>query len=230
MKIEEKQWDSDFFGIKIGRADVTTIDDLLKLSAMQSKLKENFDLLYVFGPHNIEWNQVGAKLVDEKIVYTKQIEKKQEDINVHIYKDKDVCNDLYRLALVSGEYSRYRLDFNLPKGSYEKLYRRWIEQSVNGILADRIFVYEEKGNYVGMITLKCQDKVADIGLVAVDWCMQGRGVGTKILQTLETYIAENTDANQLNVATQWNNTNARAWYEKNGFKVSSITKIWHLWL
>ena len=53
MGIRVLQWDSDFFGLRIGRTDLQTKADALELRAMHEELKRQFDLLYVFDPNAI---------------------------------------------------------------------------------------------------------------------------------------------------------------------------------
>ncbi|HOU68325.1 MAG TPA: GNAT family N-acetyltransferase [Paludibacteraceae bacterium] len=230
MKVSYKQWDSDFFQLRIGITYVVNSEDLSWLEAHEKELREQYDLIYVFCPNTLEWKYIGATLVDEKTIYTKAVMPQVSYPQVRLYESKFLDEDLYRLALVSGEYSRYKTDSQWPSGSYDRLYRRWIEQSVNGNLANAVFVYLQEHSYKGMVTLEWKNSVADIGLVAVDKDAQRQGIGTKMIQTLENYLAENTDVKILKVATQWTNTKARALYEKQGFAVESITKIYHWWL
>jgi len=230
MIVNYKQWDSDFFQLRIGRVDILDLENLLWLKAHEKELREQYDLIYVFSPDTLDWQQKGAALVDEKTIYVKTVTHQLSYPEVKLFDSNIPNEDLYRLALISGEYSRYKTDQHWPIGSYERLYRRWIEQSVNGNLADAVFVYLQEHSYKGMVTLEWKNSVADIGLVAVDKDAQRQGIGTKMIQTLENYLAENTDVKILKVATQWTNTKARALYEKQGFAVESITKIYHWWL
>lgn len=230
MNIRCLDWDSAFFGLRIGRADVSSAAELELLATQEMLLKQQCDLLYVFCPQTVRWQQHNAALVDEKTIYTKRIVSQTICTQVDVYMGNVPDNDLYRLALVSGEYSRYRLDKWFPEGSYERLYRRWIEQAVNGNMADKVFVYRENNHIYGMLTLQWDDHQADIGLVAVDTDVQGRGIGSLLMQNTENWLAHNTSVQTLKVATQWTNTKARRWYEKNGFVVECVTNIYHWWL
>lgn len=229
MNIRRLDWDSRFFGLRIGRVDVSSAKELESLSAQGSSLKQQFDLLYVFCPQSIRWQAEKATPADEKTIYAKRVVPQVVEMQTDIYTEDVPNEDLYRLALVSGEYSRYRLDNRFPKGSYERLYRRWIEQSVNGNMADRVFVYRENNHIHGMLTLQWDDHKADIGLVAVDTDMQGRGIGSLLIRNAENWLAHHTSVQTLSVATQWANTKARRWYEKNGFAVAGVTNIYHWW-
>ena len=129
MEIRTLQWDSDFFRLRIGRADILSAEDALFLAAQHEELKQQFDLLYIFDSNNIGFTANGALLVDEKILYSKPCEPRKQYNDISFFKQATPSDDLYRLALVSGGYSRFKLDERLPQGSYERLYTRWIENA-----------------------------------------------------------------------------------------------------
>ena len=231
MEIRTLQWDSDFFGLRIGRADILSTEDALFLAARREELKLQFELLYVFDPNNIGFNANGARLVDEKILYSKPCEPRKQYAEVSLYQGASPSDDLYRLALVSGGYSRFKLDNRLPKGSYERLYTRWIENACPKEGTNKqILTYLDTNSIAkGMITIDYQGELGHIGLVAVDTDCQHQGIGGKIMSTLDGYLF-NLGVKTLEVPTQKANTDACRWYEKNGFKIQSVLPIYHWWL
>lgn len=230
MEIRSLQWDSDFFGIRIGRVDLHTIEDVSALVTQQQELRRLYDLLYVFAMPGITLNAQGAKLVDEKVVYSKYCAKREIFSDVMLYEQSFPDESLYKLALISGEHSRFKLDKRLPSGSYERLYRRWIENACPQEGDNKqIFVYIPDGTAQGMITIDHKGSHAHIGLVAVDPEFQYKGFGTKIMSSLETVLCHK-GVLTIDVATQKSNVKACRWYEKNGFEIMSITPIYHWWL
>ena len=231
MEIRTLQWDSDFFRLRIGRADILSTEDALFLAAQHEELKQQFELLYVFDPNNIGFNANGARLVDEKILYSKPCEPRKQYNDISFFKQATPSDDLYRLALVSGGYSRFKLDERLPQGSYERLYTRWIENACPKEGTNKqILTYLDTNSIAkGMITIDYQGELGHIGLVAVDTDAQHQGIGGKIMSTLDGYLFEH-GIKTLEVPTQKANTDACRWYEKNGFTVQSRTQIYHWWL
>lgn len=230
MEIRTLEWDSAFFGLRIGRADIQTKDDAEDLALMHCDLKYKYDLLYVFSKDGLSFDATGAELVDEKILYSKYCENRAECKEVMLYQQPVPNESLYKLALVSGGYSRFKLDARLPKGSYEGLYRKWIEKACPQEGTNKqIFAYCPDGIARGMITVDYKDDKAQIGLVAVDTDAQHQGIGTKIMSTLECYLYRK-GVMTIDVATQAANRDACQWYEKNGFKAQSKTPIYHWWL
>ncbi|MBQ7192344.1 MAG: GNAT family N-acetyltransferase [Paludibacteraceae bacterium] len=231
MEIRTLQWDSDFFGLRIGRVDIQTKADALSLSAQHNELRQQFDLLYVFDTNNVGFEAEGALLVDEKILYSKPCEPRKQYSEIAFYQGATPSADLYRLALVSGGYSRFKLDERLPKGSYERLYNRWIENACpkEGTNKQILTFLDTQGTTKGMITIDYTANVGHIGLVAVDSDAQHQGIGGKIMSTLDGYLFD-LGVKTLEVPTQKNNIDACRWYEKNGFAIQSVLPIYHWWL
>ena len=230
MEIRKLDWDSEFFGLQIGRVDLQTLDDAVDLALMHYDLKYQYDLLYVFSKDGLSFDAIGADLVDEKVLYSKMCEKREKCKDVMLYGLQKPTEPMYNLALVSGEFSRFRLDKRLPEGSYEHLYRKWIENACPREGSNkRILAYVEDDIPRGMITVDYNGDHAQIGLVAVDSKCQHQGIGTKIMSSLERGLFEE-GVMTIDVATQKANKDACRWYEKNGFKVKSITPIYHWWL
>ena len=231
MDIRALQWDSDFFGLRIGRADLQTKADALVLCAMHEELKRQYDLLYIFDANAVEFEADGAQLVDEKILYSKPCEPRKQYAEVSFFQGATPSDDLYRLALVSGGYSRFKLDERLPESSYERLYTRWIENACpkEGTNRQILTFFGDENVAKGMITIDYQGELGHIGLVAVDLDCQHQGIGGKIMSTLDGYLF-GLGVRTLEVPTQKANKDACRWYEKNGFKVKSVTPIYHWWL
>ena len=231
MEIRSLQWDSDFFGLRIGRFDLQTAEDATVLKKQQQNLKQQFDLLYIFDAYAVGFSANAAWLVDEKILYSKPCEPRKQYEAVSFYQGASPSADLYRLALVSGGYSRFKLDERLPKGSYERLYNRWIENACpkEGTNKQILLFKDEQNVARGMITIDYQGELGHIGLVAVDSNAQHQGIGSKIMSTLDGYLFE-CGIKTLEVPTQKANTDACRWYERNGFVAQSRIPIYHWWL
>lgn len=231
MKVERLDWDSNFFGLRIGRAIVSSEEEGAALASQRKNLKEDYDLLYLFTSHGMRFPDDKAKLVDEKVVYSlSKVVPSEANPSVELWDaNKGVTDELLHLALVSGKYSRFKLDDSLPSGSYERLYSRWIEQSVNHAIATEVFCYMVNIIPKGLVTLDRKNGVGTIGLVAIHEEFQGRGIGSALIRHVIRY-AQAGQCIKLSVATQHDNIPACRLYEKNGFETESVTDVWHWWL
>ena len=231
MDVKRLKWDSDFFGLRIGRVEVYTQEDVMELKLKKYTLQKEFDVLYIFDHDCIGLDSMGGQLVDEKVLYRKECEHRPTYSEVLKYENEKPTPALYHLAYISGQHSRFKIDTRFIRGSYERLYKRWIENSCPRPKSNQqIFVYRIMGIEKGMITIDYHTTVsAQIGLVAVDTDVQHIGIGTKIMSTLEEYFYQQ-GGTTLEVYTQKANKKACLWYEKNGFKVASVVNIYHWWL
>lgn len=229
--VRKLQWDSDFFKLSIGRVDVLNLEEWKECFQDVQTLKANYDLIYVFSKFDCEINDKLLPLADIKTIYRKEISHiTNVSSSIDSYDAKEPNENLYELALISGVYSRFRLDKRFPSKSYERMYGCWIEQSTNGKMADKVFVHRSNGVIDGMITLKIDDEEGHIGLVAVGEDCRGKGIGSLLVQAVEEYLYTNTSIRLLKVVTQWENIPARHLYEKNGFLIDDKTNIYHWWL
>lgn len=230
MEIVPLHWDSDFFGLRIAKAIVASEEDIVALSRQEGGLRNHFDLMYIFSEPSLEMPFEGARLVDKKAVFSLNAPKHFEsDPAIRSWESPEASNALISLALVSGKYSRFKLDETLPAGSYERLYTRWIEQSVNKAMATDVFCYMTDDAPRGLVTLDFHDGQGVIGLVAVDEDYQHRGIGKALIKHAISYVHD-IRGERLSVATQMDNEPACRLYSGCGFSLESVTKIWHWWL
>lgn len=230
MKIVPLHWDSNFFGLRIAKADVVSQEDVVALSRQEGDLQDRFDLIYIFSEPSLEMPFDRARLVDRKAVFSLNAPKRFEsDPAIRSWESPETSDALISLALVSGKYSRFKLDESFPFGSYDRLYTRWIEQSVNKVMATDVFCYMMDDGPRGLVTLDFNNGQGVIGLVAVDEGYQHRGIGKALIKHVISYAHEHL-GERLSVATQMDNEPACRLYTGCGFSMESVTKIWHWWL
>ena len=230
MKIVPRHWDSNFFGLRIAKADVVSQEDVVALSRQEGDLQDRFDLIYIFSEPSLEMPFDRARLVDRKAVFSLNAPKRFEsDPAIRSWESPETSDALISLALVSGKYSRFKLDESFPFGSYDRLYTCWIEQSVNKVMATDVFCYMMDDGPRGLVTLDFNNGQGVIGLVAVDEGYQHRGIGKALIKHVISYAHEH-QGERLSVATQMDNEPACRLYTGCGFSMESVTKIWHWWL
>lgn len=242
FKIDYLKWDSDFLNLNVGKIYLSShqLDQIQSLNEIA--LEYNYHLLYVFTDESnlikiTENNNGNISLVDRKIVYYLNLHSRVEFLDPRIMKlnkEGDLIqqkNDLYKLAYLSAEYSRFKLDEKLPDITFRRLYSEWVNKSVEGTMADEIFINTEENEILGFITLKicAQENRADIGLLAVAPEQRGKKIGMALIEKCISSCIEK-GINQLNVPTQLDNIPACNLYNKIGFKKESITNIYHLWI
>lgn len=225
--IERLKWDSNFFGYEIGKINYQSFDN----NSIKEILEKSTDykLVYVFVNEKI--NHPKFKLVDEKVTLSINVfNSKIQDSNITSFdKLTHDFDELKKLAIISGIYSRFKIDQNFSNNEFERLYTEWINQTVTSENTLDILVYLFEDKIVGFVTLlKVNEKKADIGLLAVNESFRGKGIGSKLLIQAINLCFEN-GYDELNVVTQQQNLPALNLYQSNKFIISEKKNIYHIW-
>lgn len=226
--IKRLEWDSEFFGYNVGVIDLT---ESSKFNFKEFKKESfGFTLTYIFSPSKL--NYKGLKLADEKVTFLKENIKpvQNNEKNLGFFNIKRDCyKSLEALALESGVYSRFKLDKNFRNNEYDRLYKKWINNTVFENKTLNIVTFKEDEHILGFTTLIKKSKtLCDISLVAVDKNSRGKMIGTKLIQESEKQAFINGFKN-IQVVTQKNNKPAVNLYLKCGFKLESTKYIYHYW-
>lgn len=230
------EWDTEFFGYGIAKliADEISVESIKK--NIEAGKNNRAKLVYIFTKptdniSNDTANSVSAKLVDQKVTYHIHIpaETAATDSHIENFNGSVPSAKLIDLAIQSGLYSRYKVDENFRNNEFEKLYIKWIENSVNKQIADHTLIYKEDGNELGFVTLKLKEGFGEIGLIAVDETSRGKSIGKKLVIAVMNILREK-NIMELEVATQKNNKDACNFYEKVGFKENRTENIYHIWI
>jgi dTDP-4-amino-4,6-dideoxy-D-galactose acyltransferase len=220
--IQKLDWDTNFFGYNVGvfkhkRNDVFDFE-LFKKEAAQ------FTLTYLFSENEIVIN--GLKLVEIKLEFQKTIIPSEISLptNIKLYDNsKNDIHALKKLVLLSGHYSRFKLDANFEYNEFERMYSTWITKSTGNIL---VKTYNDE--LVGFVLYTLDNESARIDLISVFERYQGKGFASELIHQVE-YLASQRGIERINVATQEVNKNASNLYIKNKFKLFSKTYIYHNW-
>lgn len=232
MKLERLDWDSTFFNYNVGRIIVNE-NQSINLSEFLLDSKK-YKLVYIFSKLSLH-NEL-FKLVDEKVVLHQELSSNSCDLPSDFFTiksfDKLIHNrqELEKLALESGIYSRFNIDKNFKSGEYNKLYLKWIALSIEEKLAFDIIIATDKNEtIVGFVTLnKKSENLVDIGLVAVSDGFRGKGIGKSLMNYALNKSFE-LGYKEIQVVTQITNINAMKLYESVGFNIKEKTFVYHYW-
>lgn len=226
MIIEYLNWDSNFFNLKVGEIN------LQKWATIENH--QSFDLIYVKQEidEHVEIEGFEKTFEETKVTFSKNLSVANHPTQPFETIDFDTSslqNELlYELAYVSGAHSRFLLDSNFNKESFKKLYRIWVDNSLNKKFADKLFYTLQENTVTGFVTLKKEGITAKIGLIAVHPNFQGKGIGRKLISDCESYCIKN-GVEQLLIPTQQENLNACNFYLKLGYSVQEKIYIKHYW-
>ena len=220
------QWDSDFFERRAYKLEVA--NEPSKSALLQAIDEAEGNLYYIFSKKDYPvFDEIGAKLVDTKLVYAINLENTLPPNTEGIvsYTNEDTT-DLLSLAILSGTYSRFKTD-KVISGKFEAMYNLWLTRSLNRQIADEVFIYKTGRKTTGFVTVKQSGgNTGVIGLIAVDEAEQGKSIGKQLVNKVKAWCRDN-GIKKLTVATQKENRPACRFYERCGFTVDTEDFIYH---
>ena len=228
MQIKKLDWDSVFFGYPVGRLDLDS-NNLLNLKEFVDQ-SAGFKLIYILSKTALKDLPKSCQLVDKKATFKRKTSKTEIPGDVANLKSYvgSITNELIGLTLQSGVYSRFRTDKNFKNNEYERLYTKWITESVNKNYAFNVLVYEADKTLLGFVTLGEKNGIADIGLVAVSEQARGKRIGT-LLVKYAIHESYTLGYQEIQVVTQMENVAAIKLYKNTGFTLYDLRFVYHYW-
>ncbi len=226
------EWDSDFFGRRIGRIlpPRLTADEMAR--ALDWAAAEGVEGLYLLAdPSHRETIRLaeghGFRFMDLRMLFERAALDPPSTIDERIrpWEARDLPA-LRAIARVSYRDSRFYFDEHIPDALCDALYETWIEKSCHGY-AEQVLVADQDGA-VGYITCHLRDGVGEIGLVGVAEAAQGRGLGRAlVLAGLDWFARQGVE--RVTVVTQGRNLPAQRLYQRCGFATCSVEIWYHRW-
>lgn len=233
------EWDTTFFGFGVARIVQTEMDDEELSKTLKTLRDNNYRMVYwQISAGQYESAKIaqihGGFLADEKVTYVKSLVgmpdiRQATAYTSFRYTAKEPEAAMIKLALQSGEYSRFRNDPKFPRELYDKLFVCWITRSVSKEIAWEVLVVKEGSDLLGVITLGVKGGRADIGLLAVANYARGKGIGRALMTDAGKCFAERGCA-LAHVVTQRSNLVACRLYESCGYQIENVENVFHFWL
>lgn len=226
--INKLEWESDFFNMNIAEIDLLKVKSNYLINQEHS-----YDLIILKNNNYCTKINGYTKSFEElKITYYKKLKLEKSIINDIRVLDTDTTpinpKKLYNLAYLSGRESRFKLDKNFNLNHFKKLYKTWINNSIDKSFGFKVFYIVNKDTPIAFVTLNKKEKEGQIGLIAVNEDYQGQGLGKLLINHVETFCVIN-GINTLTIPTQHTNTSAMTFYKKLGYNINEELKIEHYW-
>ncbi len=235
MKIERLNWDTEFFGYQIGKVEMLDFRIEHYEEWMKCVNKSEMKLIYIYPMDQIsKYTLMTYKipLVTTHIIFEKNsISYFKNFNNIESYYDTvEDYEEIEKLAILSGQYSRFRVDSKFTNHEFFRLYKEWIKNSISKEIASDVIVYKKDENIKGFVSYKINSS-SDlvVGLIAVDPSEQGKGIGRILMHSVEN-IAFQKSVKNIFVSTQLENKQAMALYFSCGYIIKKYQEIYHLWV
>lgn len=237
-------WDSEFFGVRIGRLAMNRLDAVRWIS-VEAWCRDNaVECLYFLAdPSEDETARTAEKnqfrMVDIRLtleyclsatvpVTADSTVEKFDSLLISRSCSPDELDALADIARTSHRDSRFYHDGNFSRARCDDLFETWLRKSMSG-LAKVVFIASIRSCPIGYITCNCLDgKTAQIGLFGIAAAFRGAGIGRQLLGSAAAW-ARGEGLEVLTVVTQGRNIDAQRFYQYNGF-ITADLKIWyHRW-
>jgi dTDP-4-amino-4,6-dideoxy-D-galactose acyltransferase len=232
------EWDSDFFGLRIGRVTENQLQPEIIEQINQWAEVQRIDCLYFLAEigdlntiRQAESNEF--RLVDIRVTLEKIIDQsipipQPDSIGSIRLVGPDDLNALKAIARVSYHDTRFHTDTNFPVSRADALYEIWIEKSCKGF-ADAVFVMDIDNQPVGYISCHLLGEgKGNIGLVGVSQDSRGKSIGRLLIDSALNWLV-GKNVTQVSVVTQGRNIKAQRLYQRRGFLTRSLQFWYHRW-
>lgn len=234
------EWDSRFFGVKIGELDthhrhVTTGDlERALVDAREQALRCFYVEVAAFDPEVMGWcAEHGSRLADYRVVLSKPLRTVDQEptgsvrcMARRLAADYDT---LRSIALEISVQSRFAHDPGFGARQATRLYDEWIRKSFHEGWCDELLVAVDGSRPLGFLTIRRKDGVPYIDLVGVARESSGRGIGGALVREAERQCLAKGERH-MKVVTQGHNVPAMRLYEGQGFRVERTAALFHHWV
>jgi len=222
-------WDSDFFNLQIGKL---VGDKELHDLELKDFFEKEIDLIYYYTQEPLSKDfsseYYEPLLVDLKIPVKKLVGPKKVNPKISFFLEKTANQELIQLAQLAGIHTRFKVDPKISEAKFNELFKIWIEKSVDGQMASKVFVYVEAEKIVGFATALLDGETGYAPLLAVNRDYEGLGISFAIMNAVESYMYEN-GCKTLVSSTQGVNNKALRIYERWGCEFDRQIYVYHLW-
>jgi ribosomal protein S18 acetylase RimI-like enzyme len=235
--IEPLSWDTEFFGLPVGRvregvntqtlasaveqADAAQLDCLYLLAAA-----EDAELIDLAQRHGFRVRDVRLEL--ERSVFRERPVSPRVEATAGVRRASP--SDLLRLEPIARERlrgTRFFADPGFPLARCSELYGAWLRRGLQGA-PERVTLMLEDASGFLVCRLDPDAGSGAIELVAVSEEASGRGVGARLLSAVEALLSE-ASLERATVVTQACNIAAQRLYQRHGYRTCGAHTWLHRW-
>jgi dTDP-4-amino-4,6-dideoxy-D-galactose acyltransferase len=230
------EWDTAFFGVRIGRVRGHRLTNDQAAAALDWASREAIACLYLLADaDHHETIRAAARhafaLTDMRFELAAPIatdDLEPVPATIRRAQQSDGAR-LTALARTSHRNTRFYADPHFNRARCDDLYALWLERSLSGELADVVFTSDVDGMAVGYAAVRqTSPETGQIGLIAVDSAQRGGGHGAALMAAAKQWCADR-GIRRLRVVTQGGNAAAIRFYERAGFTAEAVRLWYHHW-
>lgn len=236
MVITHLIWDSEFFGLKIGKLEIFDETEFDIVNFRKLAEDQNFDLIYLFKFGNMFSSSLltSSDICLMDIMVTMSMKFDTAKYKNHNFELKNKLNnqellECYEIAEQTSKVSRFYNEPLIGKAKTISLYKKWVDNSINSKYCDGVLLEKKDNTVVGFYLIKSDSKnnVGCCSLIGVNQNLKSKGYGSKLWSQSFGYLSH------LNIDTcvvpfSLSNTSSFNFHLKIGFNhVQEIKYIYH---
>jgi ribosomal protein S18 acetylase RimI-like enzyme len=231
-------WDTDFFGIRIGRVQATRLTPDSLAAILRWNEANRIRCLYFSadgscGETLALAHGAGFQFVDMRVDLSLRIEAAATSAGSSANTRTATPDDLPLLEAIARKAhtdTRFFKDHRFPVTRAEALYAAWIRRDLGQHHVLVATTEERPETPLGYISclVNAADKRGRIGLIAVSDSHQGRGLGRALVRAGLAWF-RSAGCTQVDVATQAANIAAQRLYQSAGFRSHECSAWFHHW-
>jgi dTDP-4-amino-4,6-dideoxy-D-galactose acyltransferase len=190
MNIEILGWDSDFFGVPVGRLTLSDDEGLDTVEFRRKASAEGLALVYVMKlqrmlPARLA-AEAGLELMDIQLTMSQPFDRERHAGQPYELRTSLSTQELEQCYVIAEQTAKVSRFYEEPWVGPEKtkaLYRRWVDNSLNGTHSNGIFVIKYEGRVVGIHLIKTDhdSMVGHCSVIGVEAACKRSNVGRRLL-------------------------------------------------
>jgi len=238
--IDYLNWDSNFFGLTVGKVDLSVITNSKILNKFRKSInKIDYDLVYIYtGINQLPFpnlDKVILEFVDTQLYLKMDMLSEIKLLEYELITEDNIpenvkINDLYKISDEVAPFSRFYHDPKISKNKVVELYRNFIRNSLNGSFGEGLILdYNNKGEVIGLFSL---DTIGGVGkeiLIGVKESYRGKGSGERLFYKGLNYWKDK-GVQEIKTIVSARNIKSLNFHLKLGFSIYKISNIYHLWI
>ncbi len=235
--IEKLEWDSAFFGIKIGKLIIYEEKEFNPFLFHEEIKACKFELVYIFKFQKMLSYEIMSKsklqLIDIQTTMSMKFDKNiHKKLSYRLRNDLSLKerNDSYKIAEDTAVVSRFYNESKIGHQKTKELYRKWIDNALDKSYSDGMFLEKESDMVSGVHLIKTDDikKIGMFTLTGVNSNYKRMGIGRKLWLQSFGYWSNESEIEIVKSPFSFQNSESLNFHLKMGFnKVEEIKYIYH---
>ena len=232
-------WDSTFFGFKIGYIDLTEKFHFSIEEIINDINKSDFKLIYIYSNISqeikINSNDIDLNLVDTQLLLSMNIPDNIPATSYQIidYKNKNdykkIIGNLFNIAKDISVYSRFYNDKKISKSKVRDLYVEMVQNSINDSYGNGILFELLDNKIVGLFSISIKESGAKELLIGTEKGLRGKGIGRNIFLKALNFCKDN-GVKKITTIVSARNIDSANFHFKLGYNLYTIRNVYHIWV